>query len=215
MSPSKEIDSNLSRAAALSAIVKENSLEKHQDIAIIFFEKFVSNCKAIMLLHEAGMTDEAYAIHRLSMEHLFNISALLKDQKFLEQLHAGSEAQIPKAIKAIKGDEEHSKNPFLTKENKVLIEAALNDYDQNPVRDLGYSIFNAAQKSEFPNFYNSHYRRISLSHAHSTMASALLGGDKLNESSQLLTYVSDFLKIAVMLIEREFDLANRANRGQS
>lgn len=207
MSLSQEIGSNLSRAAAISAIVKKKPLERHQDIAIRFFEKFFSNCKAIMLLHEAGMTDEAYAIHRLSMEHLFNISALLKDQKFLEQLHAGSEAQIPKALKAIKGDEERSQNPVLTNENKVLLEAALNDYDQNPVRDLGYSIFNAAQKSEFPDFYNSHYRRISLSHAHSTIVSALQDGDNLNERSQLLTYVNDFLKIAVMLIEREFDLS--------
>lgn len=209
MSLSQKISSNLSRATAISAIVKEKPLERHQDIAIRFFEKFVSNCKAIMLLHEAGMTDETYAIHRLSMEHLFNISALLKDPKFLEQLHAGSEAQIPKALKAIKGDDERSKNPVLTNENKVLLEAALNDYDRNPVPDLGYSICNAAQKSEFLDFYNSHYRRISLSHAHSTMVSALQDGDKLNERSQLLTYVSNFLEIAVMLIEREFDLSEK------
>jgi hypothetical protein len=209
MSPSQEIGSNLLRAATICAIVKEKPLERHQGIAVRFFEKFVSNCNAIMLLHEAGMTDEAYAIHRLSMEHLFNISALLKDPNFLEQLHAGSEAQIPKALKAIKGNEEHSPNPVLTNENKALLEATLNDYDQSPVRDLGYSVFNAAQKSEFPDFYNSHYRRISLSHAHSTMASALHNGERLNERSQLLIYVNDFLKIAVMLIEREFNLSER------
>lgn len=209
MSLSQEINSNLSTAAAISAIAKEKLLEKHQDIAIRFFDKFISNCKAIMLLHEAGMMNEAYAIQRLSMEHLFNISALLKDKKFLEQLHAGAEAQIPKALKAIKGDEERSQNPVLTNENKVLLEAAITKYDQSPVRDLGYSIFNAAQKSEFPDFYNSHYRIISLTHAHSTMALALMDGKKPNESSQLLMNVKDFLKIAITLIKRELDLAEK------
>jgi hypothetical protein len=205
----QEIGSNLSRAAAISAIVKKKQLKKHQDVAIRFFNKFVSNCKAIMLLQEAGMTDEAYAIHRLSMEHLFNISALLKEPLFLEKLLAGSEVQSHKALKAIKGDEERPQNPVLTNENKVRLEAALNEYDQNPVRDLGYSIFNAARESEFPLFYNSHYRIISLSHAHSTIVSALRDGDKLNERSQLLTCVNNFLKIAVMLIEREFDLSEK------
>jgi len=209
MSLSIKIGSNLSRATAISAIVRKMPLERHQDVAIRFFEKFVSNCKVIMLLHEAGVTDEAYAIHRLSMEHLFNISALLKDKNFLEQLHAGSEAQIPKMLKAIKSDSERSKNSVLTNENQVLVEATLNDYDQNPVSDLGYSVFNAAQKSEFADFYNSHYRRISLSYAHSTMVSVLQDGDKLNEVSQLLTNVSDLLEIAVKLIEREFDLSEK------
>lgn len=159
-----------------------------------------------MLLHETGLTDEPYTIHRLSMEHLFNISALLKDPNFLEQLQAYSEAQIPKALKAIKSDEDSSKEPpVLTRKNKVLLESALNGYDQNPVRELGYSIFNAARKSEFPYFYNSHYRRISLSYAHSTMASALQVDDRTEERDQLLTNVNNFLKIAIMLIEREFN----------
>ena len=206
MTISQEIDSSLSRAAAITAIIKKLTLKQHQEIAIRFFEKFVDNCKAIILLHKAGLTDEPYTIHRLSMEHLFNISALLKDPNFLEQLQAYSEAQIPKALKAINSDEGRSKEPVLTRENKALLAAALIGYDQNPVREFGYSIFNAAQKSEFPDFYNSHYRRISLSYSHSTMASALQLGDRTEERDQLLTYVDSFLKIAVMLIEREFNL---------
>ncbi len=184
--------------------VHEFPLTKIQEIAIRLFEKILNNSKGIVLLHEAGLADEAYTVHRLSMEHLFNISALFQNPNFLEQLQAYSEAQIPKVLKAIKNDDDNSNELVLTLGNKVRVETALKDYEQSPVCELGYSIFNAAQKSEFPDFYNSRYRQISLSHAHSTIVSALKDNGS-EETDKLLTYVNNFLQIAVELIIREFN----------
>ena len=116
---------------------------------------------------------------------------------------AYSEAQIPKALIAINKDDDNLAKPVLSKGNKELAEETLRHYKTNPVHDRGYSIFNAAQKSHFPEFYNARYRQISLTHAHSNMASILTVNNSEKEDD-LLTYVSNFLKIAIALIEEEF-----------
>ncbi|MDD4929785.1 MAG: DUF5677 domain-containing protein [Gallionella sp.] len=205
MNPSQDITSYLAKAAAITESIKNQSHSSNQKLALRFFDKIATNSKAIIILYKSHLIDEAYTIHRLSMEHLFNISALLGDPKFEEQLMAYSKAQIPKTLKAINTDDNNSEEPLLTRGNKELAEEALKNYETNPISELGYSIFNAAQKSQFPGFYNARYRQISLTHAHSTMASVLK--DKNSEKGDdLLTYASDFLKIAVSLIEKEFKI---------
>jgi hypothetical protein len=202
MNLSQEISIELEKALEFTESIKNDSMTESQKLALGFLRKMASNSRAIVTLYESNLIDEAYAIHRLSIEHLFNISALLRDPGFVDQLISYSQEQIPKALKGIDRDDSNSGELLLTKENKGRVSDLLKRYEVDPIRELGYSIFNAAQKSEISSLYNSRYRQLSLSYAHSTMAS-LLNANNL-EDDDLLTYVRDFLKIAVGLIKSQF-----------
>ncbi len=62
--------------------IKANELEERVKIAISFFELFIQNNKSMFLLIEGGFYNEALAIHRLSIEHFFNIFSLIKKRLF-------------------------------------------------------------------------------------------------------------------------------------
>ncbi len=186
----------------LDKLVSKN-FDESKELALKFWSKFIQNNECIESLIRNNYIDEANAIYRLSLEHLFNMFALVRKPNFAKQLKNNSEVNIPKALKGISKNESQGDEKVLTPENTELLKEAIERYRENPLNDFGYSIYNAAQASELKCFYDSVYRVTSLSHAHSTFLSILIN-NKESDVISLIESTVDFLKIASTLIEEEF-----------
>lgn len=190
--------------AAVGMLRKLDSrnLEESRSLALRFFDMLIRNNEAIAILIDQGYYNEAYVIHRLSIEHLFNIFALIREKDFLRQIKHAPMSQISKALKGLAMDVDNSEEEILTSDKKERLASAIKYLQDYPPTELGYSIYNAARASEVGSFYNSVYRVISLSYAHSTYLSATTCCDE-SEINSLITNAVDFLRITMALIEEE------------
>ncbi|WP_028868483.1 DUF5677 domain-containing protein [Psychromonas arctica] len=153
-------------------ISKADTVDKEY-VMLKLRKKILNNSVSIILLLKNDLREEAFSIHRLSLEHLFNLFALERDENFYDEFFNKSQTSLLKGMKALKRSTDKDKQDTLTSDHREKLEAGINGYEENPIKDLGYCIFNAANKSELGPFYDSLYRDLSLSYAHSTMISVL------------------------------------------
>ncbi|WP_412510029.1 DUF5677 domain-containing protein [Shewanella algae] len=203
MFKTEDIRAEVDRSKLILNKLNQSNLDENKILALKFWEKFIQNNECMSKLIDTSYIDEANTIYRLSLEHLFNMFALVRKPGFVEQLRNSSEVNIPKALKEISKNEEQAEQKVLTPENARLLKEAMEKHKEQPVKDLGYSIYNAAQASELKCFYDSAYRLKSLSHAHSTFLSILIENNE-SDVNNLIESAMRFLKIAATLIEREF-----------
>ncbi|VXB75415.1 DUF5677 domain-containing protein [Pseudomonas sp. 8O] len=94
---------------------KHNELEKklkhpHEKAALGFFKNILSNSKAVILLTQNNYNKEAAAIDHLTIEHLLNLAALIKNPGHLNDLEAQSKSDIKRTLTKIV---ENQKKTFL------------------------------------------------------------------------------------------------------
>ncbi|MBX9895593.1 MAG: hypothetical protein K2Y09_10490 [Nitrosomonas sp.] len=183
--------------------IQRSELEEKKNLSLSFWQLFIQNNKSIALLLEGHFHNEAFLVYRLSMEHFFNIFALIRSDDFLDKIKNSSDLAIQKAINELnKGLKAHEYKP-LTPENRDNLLNAVKHYENFPIANLGHKIYNAAKASEVGDFYDSVYRIVSLSYAHSTYLSATRRCEEY-EVLQLLKNAIDFMKITMALVAEEF-----------
>ncbi|MBO9484007.1 DUF5677 domain-containing protein [Salinisphaera sp. G21_0] len=203
MYKTEEITTEVIRSKLILDKLDSNSLDESKVLALKFWNKFIQNNECVASLINNDYIDEAYTIYRLSMEHLFNMFALVRNPEFIAQLINSSKVSIPKSLKGISKNEDQADEKMLTPENARLLKEEIDIYEANPLKNLGYSIYNAAQASELKDFYDSVYRAVSLSYSHSTFLSVIIN-KKDNDVISLIENAVAFLKTATALIEEEF-----------
>lgn len=177
--------------------------EERYSLSLVYWKSFLINCKVISSLVAEGYHDEALTIQRLSMEHLFNMFALVTRENFVQELKNNTEASIPKALKSLSKDLSKDGGGLLTQENSEALTEALEKYENEPVNPLGYSVYNAAQASNLWSFYNSVYRILSISYSHSTILSAIKPPSN-EEVENMLDNAICFMEIAKAFVDEEF-----------
>ncbi|MBN3218544.1 DUF5677 domain-containing protein [Pectobacterium polaris] len=183
--------------------IKTKELEERVKIAISFFELFIQNNKSMILLIEGGFYNEALAIHRLSIEHFFNIFALIRKKDFLDIIKNSSSTELEKTTKILGADLEPNDYENINEDKKEKFKKVIEDFTQSPTESSGYSIYNAAHSSEVGGFYNSVYRILSLKYSHSTYLLAIKGCSSEEMHSYILNAL-DFLQITIALFSKEF-----------
>ncbi|SHN27895.1 hypothetical protein SAMN05216593_1228 [Pseudomonas asturiensis] len=179
------------------AILKMTPNNKSEKITLKLWRKFIENQSATLILIERNFLAEALTVHRLSIEHLFNIFAIKKDKGYLDCFLSSAESGLSKAIKTLNADFEKTP-PQIDKERISALSDQAKDIGSKEIKELGYSIYNASQKSEISHLYNNLYRVISISHAHSTYLS-LISEIKEEEIIITLENMRDFLQMILLL----------------
>jgi hypothetical protein len=169
----KEVAEFIEQSWKVIVVLEDFEDDKNKMVIVKLWVKFIRNNEAILELFSKGFYDEGITIYRLSIEHLFNIFALARNKDFLQKFINNSEKSIPKAMVCFHEDLKKEDNIPLTPENKNHLEKAIDNNRSKELDDLGYSIYNASQESELNYVYNSSYRIISISYAHSTYLSAV------------------------------------------
>jgi hypothetical protein len=181
----------------------KRSKNKKQETILNLWVKFIKNNQAILVLLNNGFFEEIFPIHRLSMEHLFNIFALAKDDNFMEVFVNYSQKEHSKATKSLHGDLQKENFGSLTVENKTALDELTTNNSFDALQHLGYSIYNASQQSELASFYNNSYRIISINHAHSTFLSTM-SKIKKEDVFSILENSRDFLKMLLIRCKEVF-----------
>ncbi|GHD46668.1 hypothetical protein SAMN05216429_1095 [Marinobacter persicus] len=184
-------------------VLAKGEREERYSLSLVYWKKFLINCKVISSLVAEGYHDEALTIQRLSMEHLFNMFALVTQENFVQELKNNTEASIPKALNCLNKDLSKDGGGLLTQENSQALTKALEKNENEPVCHLGYSVYNAAQASELWSFYNSIYRTLSVSYSHSTILSAIKPPGN-EEVENMLDNAISFMEIAKAFVDKEF-----------
>ncbi|MBN3069930.1 hypothetical protein H5A34_12540 [Pectobacterium brasiliense] len=202
-----ELKSLIKKADEVIIKIEVNVLEERIKMAISFFKLFIQNNKSIVFLIDGGFHNEALAIHRLSIEHFFNIFALIRNKDYLDKIRTQSSVDLEKAMKSIHVDLEKDNYKNIEKnKSDAFIEAVKASYE-SPIESLGHNIYNAAKSSEVGNFYNSVYRILSLKYAHSTYLIAIDGCNNKDINS-CISNASDFLRITIALFHEKFPELN-------
>ncbi|MCU8186011.1 DUF5677 domain-containing protein [Vibrio vulnificus] len=196
----KQLKSSYERLSFLT-----KSHETKQDYTmLVLWGKLLKNSEAILLLIENGLKDEALAIQRLSLEHLFNFFAMACDDKFHNEFLNSSQHSLAKGMKVLARSIDSSRLSSLDQESRSNLESAIILSDQNITEFMGYSIYNAANKSQLGPMYDSLYRTLSLSYAHSTFVSILVKAPE--ENTELLDQVAGFLSL---VYQKSFEVWSR------
>ncbi|MCY9846737.1 DUF5677 domain-containing protein [Pectobacterium sp. 13-115] len=172
-----------------------------------FFELFIQNNKSMILLIEGEFYNEAIAIHRLSIEHFFNIFALIRKEGFLDIIKNSSSVELEKITKILAADLEPNGYENINEDKKEKFKKVIEDFTQSPTKSSGYSIYNAAYSSEVSIFYNSVYRLLSLKYSHSTYLLAIKGCSSEEVHSYIVNALN-FLQITIALFSKEFPTPN-------
>ncbi len=178
-------------------ITKITPHSESEKITLRLWKKFIENQSSILVLIECNSLPEAFTIQRLSIEHLFNIFAINKDNGYLNSFLNNTESGVYKAVKTLNSDFERSP-PQIGKEKISAFSDLAKSMESKKLKELGYSIYNASQKSELSHLYNNLYRIISISHAHSTFLS-VISEVKEEEIISMLENMRDFLKMILLL----------------
>lgn len=175
-------------------------LPESDRLVINLVRKFHRNNFAIAKLIEEGLFEECFSLQRLSLEHFFNIFALIEDPSFIENFRNNTELNISKTAKEL---QKNTAN--LTVENAEKLMYLNEEFKKNPVDSMGYSIYNAAKKCpcEIADFYDSLYRVYSLEYAHSTYASATRSPTEKN-ADEIIKNAIDFLRILIAQIKSKY-----------
>ncbi|WP_281188794.1 DUF5677 domain-containing protein [Vibrio harveyi] len=163
-------------ARRLRNLIEKDDDEKAQ-LILTLWNKIIQNAIAIELLCRNELRTEALTIQRLSYEHLFNMFALARSESFYDEFINGSQTSLYKAVKSLRNS--IKKNGILVGvDTQEKLEKIIAVCDENPVESLGYSIYNAANKSELGHMYDAQYRHLSVTYAHSSALSVLYSHDE-------------------------------------
>ncbi|NDJ81478.1 hypothetical protein GXP65_10610 [Vibrio campbellii] len=199
----KEVAEFIEQSWKIIAALEDFEADKNQMVIVKLWVKFIRNNEAILELFSKGFYDEGMTIYRLSIEHLFNIFALARNKDFLQKFINNSEKSIPKAMVCLHEDLKKEDKSPLTPENKNRLEKAIDNNRSKELDDLGYSIYNASQESELNYVYNSSYRILSISYAHSTYLSAVSNASS-EEIRPILEDMRDSLHMVILLSREVF-----------
>ncbi len=158
-------------AQSFAAINEFHTDVENLAIARGLWEKLLKNSEATVLLLEANFYHEAVSIQRLSLEHYFNIFALVKSQDFLISFKTKSDVELKKAMDGLNRDN-NGDNNVLTPQKKILLTEAIERYEQDSPSS-NHDFFNAAKIGGIKETYNSVYRLLSMTDAHSTYLSVI------------------------------------------
>lgn len=169
----KTTDDIIQKGTELSATIQEarnTSRTKSQDLSLIFAQRITSLSRTIVLLTDAGAATEAHTICRLLFENIFNLGALLNDERHCDVLIKHSTGEPGRHINKI--IEAHNKSAALTPENfqRAMKYMSNPDRDNDPKTGLNWEQIAASGKTDC--FYVA-YKQYSFLYAHSTLASIL------------------------------------------
>ncbi|WP_095118880.1 DUF5677 domain-containing protein [Pseudomonas sp. Irchel s3f10] len=165
--------------------------------ALKFWEKILENSEAVILLLKHDLNVQASAIHRISIEHLANLAALLKGVCTLEQLQKKAVADIAKQARLLSESEE--KSPVLTDDNKSALAGLRGRLTVKEDEEKAQNTFNLLAECGLSCFYVE-YRTISLGAAHSTLVS-IIQSDSLEEAEKLKESVMNLLQFPAALLD--------------
>lgn len=178
------------------------------DILFEFWQRFLDNNQAILVLLNSGLIGEAMAIQRLSIENFANTIALMLGKITPEQLNNQAEAAILDAMK--KQEELDKQEERLTVENREMVRSFLENYEQDSKKNSGLSTYNTLGSCGLNFMYQAKYRLLSMRAAHSTLNSALLGKKTKQdpafaeaESQEILTTASDLLTLTIKIAQEQ------------
>ena len=173
-------------------------LQENKKLALNLIRKFYRNNIAIATLINEGLFEECFSLQRLSLEHFFNIFALIENPDFLEKFKNNTELSISKtAIQLNKNKAD------ITAENYEKLMQLIEEY--KGISSMGYTIYYAAQQCphQIVSFYDSVYRVYSLGYAHSTFFSSIRNPTQ-EEAEKIVTNAIDFSKILIALIKNTY-----------
>lgn len=161
------------------------------EVTFRFWDRFLENSRSILFLVESGFTNEAIAIHRLSIENFAYAIALLRGKLTEQKLRDEMDAELPaQADKMRRSDE---RNATLTPENREKLTNFLKDAATRSVTDPGINTYNALDSCGL-GFLYTRYRHLSIRAAHATLLSAISTGTAA-EVEELLVGTQELLKL--------------------
>ncbi|MDE1255265.1 hypothetical protein, partial [Vibrio aestuarianus] len=88
-------------------------------------------------------------------------------------------------------------------DNVEKLRSSIEQHNDNPIKELGYSIYEAATVSkETSHIYENEYRLLSISHAHSTYLSVVSPVEE-KDISDLLLSLKENLQLVLLLVEEQ------------
>jgi hypothetical protein len=153
--------------AAIQKVSSKN-LSEAQQLAVVFACKILGNVEAVSLLIESEHTVEAHAVFRLMLENLFNLGALLHNEKHLDALKEHAVGEPARQIKKI--FDQHQAQPTLTEENAQKAAQFLDDATRKDYPKTGLNWEQIARAGKTDGLYVV-YKQYSLTRSHSTLMS--------------------------------------------
>ncbi|UCJ15315.1 hypothetical protein K5Q02_15780 [Pseudomonas sp. MM211] len=139
----------------------------HEKVALKFLENIISNSDAVLLLINNDFDREAAAVNRIAIEHLINLAALIKKPEHLDTLLLQGKNDIAKTLRMV------------------------TDEDQQSGAEEAPDVMLLGSR------YDSAYRELSATYAHSTIASISThpdGAQTLENMTKLITLGIGFLE---------------------
>ncbi|MFV8434078.1 DUF5677 domain-containing protein [Vibrio owensii] len=173
-----KINNEISKSWGLIRDLQDVHRTDAQDLILNLWVKLLRNNEAMILLLEKDFVAEALTIYRLSMEHAFNIFAIMDDEQFIDRFFNDSQVNVAKAAECIKRSVLKHTPDALDQESKDKLDEQVENNRTSYIENLGYSLFNASQKSELAPLYDTSYRLMSIKYAHSTYLSVISVADE-------------------------------------
>ncbi len=208
MTTHKEIEDLIVKSGDVIRDIRPALCGNCSDILFEFWQRFLDNNKAILILLNNGLVGEAMAIQRLSIENFANTIALILGEVTPEQLDNQAEAAIQDVMK--KQEELDKQEKWLTVENREKVRSFLEESEQDSKKNSGLSTYNTLGSCGLNFMYQAKYRVLSIRAAHSTLNSALLG-KKIKqdpafaeaESQEILTTASELLTLTIAFAQEQ------------
>ena len=197
----REIVQKCNELTSLIQSVKTADIGKVQELALKFGAHIVRVGRSLVLLSESHAYIEAHVVCRLMFEHIFNLGALLTDERHFDRLLAHSRGEPGRQLKKIA--ESHETDPVLTSENSQLAQAKLDDPERKNDPKTGLHWDQIASAGNTDCFYPA-YKQYSFLYAHSTFASVVKEVSQ-PEIDQLHTNAWTVLELACLLLKAKGD----------
>lgn len=188
-----KINNEISKSWVLIRDLQDVHRTDAQDLILNLWVKLLRNNEAMILLLEKDFVAEALTIYRLSMEHAFNIFAIVEDEQFIDRFFNDSQVNVAKAAGCINRSILKYTPDALDQESKDKLDELVENNRTSYIENLGYSLFNASQKSELAPLYDTSYRLMSIKYAHSTYLSVISVADE-NDLNVVLDNSHAFIK---------------------
>lgn len=189
----------LSSAIEAARTVDQTDAQKH---ALVFAAHIVKTSQTIVLLSNSQAYIEAHTICRLLFEHIFNLGALLSDEKHLDRLKEHAKGEPSRQLKKISTEQKNTKT--LTPENSLRLQEFLDDEKRadDPKTGLNWEQISTAGNTDC---YYTAYRYYSFLYAHSTLAVAIRPISQSDVDS-LHKNVWSILEMSRLLIKSKFKI---------
>lgn len=199
----------IQKGAELIATIQEaknTNRTESQDLSLSFSERITSLSRTIVLLTDAGAAIEAHTICRLLFENIFNLGALLNDERHREVLIEHSTGEPGRQIKKIISV--HTKSSTLTPENLQRATEYVSSPNRKNDPKTGLNWEQIAASGNTDCFYVT-YKKYSFLYAHSTLMSISKEISE-QEIAELHENVWTVLEIARLLLRTK--LLSAANK---